>query len=294
MLDHVSDRRSLLVIGPTQPQPPMIRSPVETHHPTLLSQPCNERRKILPVGARPHTKLPGGLVGRRHQHQTTVPAARSQTDHPSGGATKASLHVNTRRQTSVICISSNTKTSASSASSLPNDLRASRVDGGRLCCLLHSARASCNRRWTSNMNWWKWTRRFLYPTNPSKNKSQHRDFCPLPTWPWTYKALRDPRLSWFVDLVFDLIEDSIQRFGAGRAAPLPQFSFPPNSSRVDDALLLYDVFFGRRGPDRPRAAASASLASRSRARTRCNLPKCSSTATWAASRRNRPFVTSWP
>ena len=43
-----------------------------------------------------------------------------------------------------------------------------------------------------------------------------------------------------------------------------------------------------------RAAASASRASRSRAKTRCNRPRCSKTATCAASRLNRPFVTSWP
>ena len=42
------------------------------------------------------------------------------------------------------------------------------------------------------------------------------------------------------------------------------------------------------------AAASASRASRSLAKTRCKRPRCSNTATCAASRLNLPFVTSWP
>ena len=35
-------------------------------------------------------------------------------------------------------------------------------------------------------------------------------------------------------------------------------AFRPNSSRVDDALLLYDVFFRCRGPDRPRGRVGVS------------------------------------
>ena len=65
------------------------------------------------------------------------------------------------------------------------------------------------------------------------------------------QALRDPRLSWFVDFVaLALVEDSVQSFGAGRAAPLPQLSLPSNSSGIDDALLLrLSLFHAGRGPD---------------------------------------------